>query len=439
MHISRLRMSNIRSINDFELSLNSEEFAGWHVILGDNGAGKSTVIRSIALSSIGPLESQALRQDWSNWLQNGRDSGRIEADIVSSDHDSWVGKGKTSNATIKANIAFQLHSGNGVDSAQASTLTGKVEPPKFSGRMTDRTIWGTGTGWFSASFGPYRRFSGGDLSYDRMFYSNPRAAPHLSAFGEDVALTEALRWLQQLHVRSLEGNELDQRVKDAIVDFVNKFDFLPHKAKIDEISSEKITIKDGDLNVVSVNQMSDGYRSILSLTFELLRQMFRQYGAETVLKNLDNNLGAITLPGVVAIDEIDAHLHPAWQKRIGEWFVTRFPQVQFFVTTHSPIICQAAAKGSVWRLPTPGTTEEAGRVTGDDLNKLIYGSILDAFGTQFFGIGVTRSDASKEKLLELARLNRKSLSEQLDTSDQNKLEELRATLPSVAAKVADEM
>ena len=46
--------------------------------------------------------------------------------------------------------------------------------------------------------------------------------------------------------------------------------------------------------------------------------------------------GTVTLPGVVAIDEVDAHLHPAWQQRIGDWFVERFPVTQFFVTTHSP-------------------------------------------------------------------------------------------------------
>ena len=46
--------------------------------------------------------------------------------------------------------------------------------------------------------------------------------------------------------------------------------------------------------------------------------------------------------GVILIDEIDAHLHPAWQKRIGFWLKAHFPNIQFIVTTHSPFICQAA-------------------------------------------------------------------------------------------------
>ena len=50
-------------------------------------------------------------------------------------------------------------------------------------------------------------------------------------------------------------------------------------------------------------------------------------------------------PGVVLIDEVDAHLHPTWQRRIGLWFREHFPKLQFIVSTHSPLICQAATVG----------------------------------------------------------------------------------------------
>jgi hypothetical protein len=436
MHISRIHIRNIRSIDDFEIKLGEDERPGWHVILGDNGAGKSSVIRSIALAAVGPSDSQALRQNWSNWLQYGRPTGEIDVDFVADTLDvSTIVK---AGQSIPTQIQFELSSDATAALAPQSSGSRMVSPPTFSkDAINSQSIWGTNSGWFSASFGPFRRFSGGEKGFE-LLSSYPKAAAHLSAFGEDVALTEALRWLKELHIRSLEKSGIDTQLKDAIVEFVNGTGFLPHDAKIDEINSERVSLRDGDGHVVSIDQMSDGYRSILSLTFELLRQMVIQFGPTIVLANIDSSAGTINLPGVIAIDEIDAHLHPAWQKRIGEWFVTRFPRVQFFVTTHSPIICQAAVKGSIWRLPTPGTLQETSRVTGDDLNRLIYGSILDAFGTQFFGIGVTRSEVSKEKLVELARLNRKSLSGQLPIQEQDKLSELRATFPSTAANVADE-
>ena len=108
--------------------------------------------------------------------------------------------------------------------------------------------------------------------------------------------------------------------------------------------------------------MSDGYRSILSLTLELIRLMFSTFDTRAALDAINTTAGTIALPGVVAIDEIDAHLHPAWQQRIGDWFVEYFPETQFFVTTHSPIICRAARRGSVWLLPVPGSDEQPRRI-----------------------------------------------------------------------------
>ena len=169
------------------------------------------------------------------------------------------------------------------------------------------------------------------------------------------------------------------------------------------------------------------------MTFELFRGMAVAYGDATFLDALDAKAGAVRLPGVVAIDEIDAHLHPAWQKRIGDWLVQRFPMVQFFVTTHSPIICRSAARGSIWRLPTPGSEDEAHQIEGQDRDRLINGSILDAFDTEYFGENVTRSDASYKMMKELAVLNKKRQRGQLGNAEEQRRRELQSALPSVSA------
>ena len=169
------------------------------------------------------------------------------------------------------------------------------------------------------------------------------------------------------------------------------------------------------------------------MTFELLRGMVVAYGDTAFLEALDATAGAVNLPGVVAIDEIDAHMHPAWQKRIGDWLVGRFPMVQFFVTTHSPIICRSAAKGSIWRLPTPGSREEAHQIEGQDRERLVNGSILDAFDTEYFGENVTRSDASYKMMKELATLNRKGRRGLLSDSEERQRRKLQRALPSVSA------
>jgi hypothetical protein len=42
--------------------------------------------------------------------------------------------------------------------------------------------------------------------------------------------------------------------------------------------------------------------------------------------------------GIVLIDEIDAHLHPVWQQKIVAILRDRFPNVQFILTAHNPIV-----------------------------------------------------------------------------------------------------
>ena len=150
--------------------------------------------------------------------------------------------------------------------------------------------------------------------------------------------------------------------------------------------------------------------------------------------------GRITLPGVVAIDEVDAHLHPEWQARIGEWFVERFPNMQFFVTTHSPMVSaarrRAAASGCC---PTQGSDDEPRRVTGVELDRLIHGSILDAYGTELFGERCVTGRPPRKSMErcshELARLNRKALTTELSSRERARQKYLRATLPNRANRI----
>ena len=423
MHVQRLTIENLRSIRSFRLDLKRKESAGWHVILGDNGAGKTTVVRALALALMGKPSALATRQDWFRWLPEGCEEGHVSVALGRHDEDRWIGSGRTSENSIAARARIVAEPGGSKGNGRRATV-------EFSGRHAGRTIWGNGYGWFSASFGPFRRFTSGDPEMDRLLMTHSLLAPHLSAFGENVALRESLLWLQDLQVKKLENDDEAEAIQAAVISFINGADLLPHGARIAGVTYERVEIVDGHGAEVAIEEMSDGYRSILSLTFELMRLMFRAFGTETALGRIDASAGTISLPGVVAIDEIDAHLHPAWQQRIGDWFVDRFPRTQFFVTTHSPIICRAAWRGSVWLLPAPGAGGEARRIVGRDLERLVDGNILDAYGTDLFGEEVTRSERSKERLARLAHLNRKRLGATLSTKEQRELEHLRATMPT---------
>ncbi|NDK57377.1 cell division protein FtsZ [Pontibacter sp. BT213] len=292
-----------------------------------------------------------------------------------------------------------------------------------------KTAWGLNNGWFSAGFGPFRRFTGGDAEYEKLLDGpkNKKLAAHLSLFKENVALSEALSWLKELKFRSLESHT--SGFLDLMKSFINQPDFLPHNTRLEEVSSEGIFFCDANHSKVNIFELSDGFRSVLSLAFELLRQLENNYGENIFEVIPDTEMIRVKVPGVVLIDEIDAHLHPVWQKRIGYWLTKHFPKIQFFVTTHSPLVCQASEKGSVFRLPVPGTDDLGGMVEGADLNRLIYGNVLEAYGTEVFGLAYTQSEAGQALATRLTALNEKALKAELTDAEKIERNDLRTILP----------
>ena len=71
--------------------------------------------------------------------------------------------------------------------------------------------------------------------------------------------------------------------------------------------------------------MSEGYRAAVAMLIDLLRHLVETYGHEGLVEETD---GKWICPhsGVVLIDEVDSHLHPEWQRRIGFWLKVRFPE-----------------------------------------------------------------------------------------------------------------
>jgi hypothetical protein len=428
MHIRQIRIQNVRSIQSLNWELpKSEPGAGWHVIVGENGSGKSSFLRSVGLALIGPRDAVALRLPWDDWLRKGEGIGSIKLRIrANAVYDKFTGKGqKPKTSTLGLGLYFLRSKHRGV-----------VVQPFDAGASPVRHAWGSGAGWFCAAYGPFRRFTGGDESFRFLSLKFPKLARYLSIFDERVALSESIEWLQSLKFKSLEyetkssKRSTDIDLLPAIFDFINQPDFLPFHATLQEITSESVRFVDGNSMEVRIEDLSDGYRSILSMTFELIRQLAATFGTSRLFDPQDPT--RVLPEGVVLIDEIDVHLHPTWQRRVGFWFRKHFPNIQFFVSTHSPLICPAAGVGSIYLLPRPGEPGGGEMLRGNKLKRLIDGNVLDAYSTEVFGKGVTRSEDSKVKLRRLAELNALEQTQRLSAAQQEEQEELRGTMPTAS-------
>jgi predicted ATP-binding protein involved in virulence len=107
-------------------------------------------------------------------------------------------------------------------------------------------------------------------------------------------------------------------VRHAIYSLLGKgYENLTFKRAIDQM-----TINKSDQEI-AVELLSDGEKSLLAMVGHLSRKLAEDY----------DNLEAFAL---VLIDEIELHLHPAWQRMIIPRLTQTFPNCQFIVTTHSP-------------------------------------------------------------------------------------------------------
>ena len=91
----------------------------------------------------------------------------------------------------------------------------------------------------------------------------------------------------------------------------------------------------GEWMRIPINQLSDGYKSTISLVADIAYRM------AVLNPQLLGNVCEET-DGVILIDEIDLHLHPTWQQRILEDLRYIFPKVQFIVSTHAPAVVSTA-------------------------------------------------------------------------------------------------
>jgi len=444
MYLRQLTLENFRGFESLEWSLPEGSEAGWHVLLGPNGSGKSSFLKAAAIAFTGVTEFLAARRPTQDFIRRAEDVKEAKIALLVSREpswDDWSGPRPVIDAPFIVEVRLAQ---SGLLSAQTTLVAADrrsvqgtydvVYPGASPGIAAEvdiaPPIYGTAQGWFSAAFGPLRRFTGGNTESQSLVTSYPRLARHLSIFGEDIALTEALEWLRRLRFKQLEraGAANTRDLLDRIRDFVNQPGFLPYGAKLAEVSSEAISFVDGNGARIPVIELSDGYRAVLSMTFELIRLMADRFGEERIFSD---DSTTIVPPGVVLIDEVDAHLHPSWQREIGPWLTRLFPNVQFIVTTHSPYVCQTAQRGSVWTLPPPGSNEPLRRIEGEQLTRVLYGDVLHVLNSEAFGGLPGRSQQALDELDRLASLNHRQDQGTLSPPERQERDELEQKLGPV--------
>ena len=166
---------------------------------------------------------------------------------------------------------------------------------------------------------------------------------------------------------------------------------------------------DGDL---PLDVLSQGTQSIIQILSRLLFGYAEYYDFPTDLREK---------PGVMIIDEIDAHLHPSWQGRVIPTLTKHFPNLQIFCSTHSPLMLAGLKAGQVQLL----RRNQGGTVTVSRNESDIAGWTADEILRQFLQVSNPTDSATAEHIARLQKLANKA---DPSCEDVEEIEQLRKTV-----------
>ncbi len=409
MYVQSLHLENIKAFDKLDIEFTHQRdygssYAGLNVFVGGNSSGKSTLLKSMAMAISGPTVANQQLITPAGWIYRGAKRGVIELKVHWDPvYDSLRGGGKSpAGDGFSVGLAFETE-----QDASATVLKSKdyYTPRRTKLISADRGPWNADTtGWLLGAYGPMRRLTGSSTEALRYQLGRGKLASCVTLFREDAALSESETWLKQEYARALEQQSQD-RIPSPFVAQVQAFlndGLLPKSFHIAKVSVDHVYMTTPNGGDLPMRDLSDGCRSAFALMLDIIHSMALAYPGKVIFEQDEQGRMVVNKPGVILIDEIEAHLHPSWQRLICEWLKTRFPQVQFFLTTHSPLIAQAADEGGLFVLPLPDEiTSKRGirRLSPHEQKRITLGSAEKVLLGAAFGLKHTWSPRA-ERLVD---------------------------------------
>ncbi|MBN8610262.1 MAG: AAA family ATPase [Deltaproteobacteria bacterium] len=344
--LSRVALRDVRGLSNLQLTFPSppKGRGQWIVLLGPNGVGKTTILRSIALACRNAQDPAIWPDDAfaAPWPRMGTDEARVVVEVGGSDfHESRLRADTGPRVTqVPVQTRERLFPLFGYGCRRGSAL---------GGRTREATI----------------KTDGG-----------PEVA---TLFSEARDLIHAETW-----ILILDGDAgRSPRSRDLLAIVLLALKKLLDVAEI-EVDGKRLWVTERHGARIPFESMSDGYLTTAGWFLDFVArwsEMAEEDGRELSPDFLSH------ARGLVLIDEFDLHLHPQWQMTAISRVREILPQMSFVVTTHNPLTLVGVRADETWILSRGPTGIEAVQGT-DPAMLLTSGQIL----RQYFGIGDLKPD-----------------------------------------------
>lgn len=317
------------------------------ILLGDNGVGKSTILKAIAVAIVG---SEG-RHYASRILKSGESSGSIRV-------------------MTRRNPAGYL--------AEIQKAGDETDVISRSGRMLETE------NWIALGFPPLRTTSWKAAQGPQgMGTKRPTAADLLPLLSGDVdvRMDDLKQWLVNTEAAGRDDRTSEvarERAKKVLQTFLDAVGVLAEGLAVTlaEITTDfRVLVRTPD-GVVPIESLSQGMTSLLSWIGIVVQRLHEISG---------DAAAPMHSHALILMDEIDAHMHPAWQQKLLPRLKTLLPNVQIIASTHSPLLVAGLEASEVVRFVRTG-----GKVTSVEIDKdMTVGRADQILTGDLFGLNST--------------------------------------------------
>jgi len=341
--IRSIEINNFKIIKSLKLNFpkRKEDEEPWLVLLGENGAGKSSVLQAIALALAGEIAANDLGLDASSFVNRNTKStsGNVKIILEGIDEPVELHFNKTSNhftSNYKESKVILLGFGS------TRLMANKRESKPTNSVRNLRNL-----------FDPFTT-----LPNVEEWVSNPKLVGTV-----------------QFDQIAIELKKLLQLPEDKLI----------YRRKTNKGSHELFIKINKGKSGIKVRELSAGYQAIIAMALNIIKE---------VLTTWDNFSIA---EGIVLIDEIGVHLHPKWKLQIISTLRTIFPAMNFVITTHEPLCLRGINEGEVALMKLDESNQVIALV---DLPSPKGLTVEQLITSKFFGL-ITSFDPEVEAQLNL--------------------------------------
>lgn len=376
-----LSLENVRSFGEKQtISFAREDGrpAQWTIILGDNGVGKTTVLKALAGMETTYLKYRgAEKRDYSPMIFNHVTKHWLPA---------------------RAGVEFLLFEYCIIKTGNIKFLGNAYKETTSIKTLIDED------GGFAGSIGDYDNYYPDDLicygygagrtTGNSTLSESPKATDTCASLFDDRAdLLNPEEWFLQMEYSSLKQDKHAAKALEQVRQVLLKV--LPDITDI-RISSkghQQYLELESPYGWVRLRDMSLGYQTLVVWLTDFASKLFSRY---------PDSPNPLEEPAIVLIDEIDLHLHPSWQRKLIGFLSDIFKNTQFIATAHSPLVVQAAGDEGANVVLLRRKDNQTVVVT--DVEDVRGWRVDQILTSSFFNLETARSLETEKKLARQAKL-----------------------------------